>query len=143
MNLQNIISAGRMIAIVVALLGAFNCGAAFALRGERMVWNIVLGAAFIVCGLALIVMLGHVGRRTDSGTDVGAGVDTKATPSSPRLSLMGTTIFATGTFVMLFGVVDVSLGWRDPFSWMTALVGIVIFIDVLCLRISLSQHNGH
>ena len=142
MNLQNIISAGRMIAIVVALLGAFNCGAAFALRGEGMIWNIVLGAAFVVCGLALMVMLGRIARYADpSGAGADAAADADITPcaSLPRPVLQGTAILAVGTLVMLLGVVDVSLGWRDPFSWMTALVGIVIFIDVLCLRISLSQ----
>ncbi len=124
-----------MISIVVALLGAFNCGAAFALRHEGMVWNIVLGAAFIACGLVLMVLLRRVARYVDPAN----GTDSEAAFSSPRPALLGTAILSVGTLVMLLGVVDVSLGWRDPFSWMTALVGIVIFIDVLCLRISLSR----
>ncbi len=128
-----------MIAIVVALLGAFNCGAAFALRGEGMIWNIVLGTAFVVCGLALMVMLGRVARYVDPATDAVADADLTPCTSLPRPAIQGTAILAVGTLVMLLGVVDVSLGWRDPFSWMTALVGIVIFIDALCLRISLSQ----
>jgi hypothetical protein len=39
---------------------------------------------------------------------------------------------------MLLGGAAVALAPRDPFSWMMAIVGLAIFIDALCLRISLS-----
>ncbi len=125
-----------MMAIVVALLGAFHCGATFAQARGDMVWNIAPGIAFVACGLALMVMFGRVARKTS--LDAGADIDrSPALPVAP----LGTAILVVGTLVALLGAVGAVLAWRDPFSWMMAIVGLVVFIDALCLRISLSSRD--
>jgi hypothetical protein len=127
MNLQNIISAGRMISIVAALLGAFHCGAAFAVGGGGTfamegcagVLDLTFGAAFIVCGLALVIMIpraaGHAGYAVAS--------------------------LIAGTLVALVGTAAVVLTPHDPFSWMIGTVGLAIFIDTLCLKVKLKMEN--
>jgi peptidoglycan/LPS O-acetylase OafA/YrhL len=116
MNLQNIISAGRMMSIVVSLLGAFHCGVSVALERVVMALDIALGAGFIACGLVLMVMI----------------------PRSQRRCSLAAPILALGTLTMLLGAVAVIISWRDPFSWMMAVLGVAIFIDTLCLKIRLN-----
>jgi drug/metabolite transporter (DMT)-like permease len=108
-----------MMSIVVALLGAFHCGAAAALHHDGMVWGIALGAAFIVCGLVLVVMFGRAEGR-------------------PRL---GWPILLVAILSAIIGVVAVMIVPGDPFSWMMCVLGAAIFIDALCLKISLSARN--
>ena len=117
MNLQNIISAGRMMSIVLALLGAFRCGAAFALGGETMLWDIALGAALTVCGLALVIMIPRAESRRG----------------------MASLTLAVGVLLAFMGAGAVALEWPDPFSWMIAIVGVAIFVDTLCLYIKLGS----
>lgn len=128
-------------AIVVALLGAFNCGTTVALHdGESLAWHIVPGAAFVLCGLVLMFMLRRPARGVYSGAAfVSSDADAFASFDASHLAPLGTAILVAGTLVMFLGVADVWLGWHDPFSWMMATVGLAVFIDALCLRISLGQ----
>jgi uncharacterized membrane protein len=80
-----------------------------------MVWDIAVGAAFVACGLTLVVLFGRAER---SGTH-------------------GAAVFAVGIIAMLLGGAAVALALRDPFSWMMAIVGLAIFIDALCLKLRL------
>ena len=123
-----------MMAIVVALLGAFRCGAVFALKHDGTGWNIVFGAMFVVFGLALLVMFRRVAQMMASGAMAGTGI----AKHLPRIVSLGTAILALGTLTMLSGAAGAVVAWHNPFSWMTAIVGIAIFVDTLCLRISLS-----
>jgi hypothetical protein len=41
--------------------------------------------------------------------------------------------------VVLSGVGAATIVWRNPFSWMMAIVGLAIFIDTLCLRLALPR----
>lgn len=136
MNRQNIISAGRMMAIVVALLGAMYCGTALAplvvgsgdgiagaqvlqpgMFGIAPVWNLLSGAVLIVLGLVMMPSFGRAERH-------------------PALA---TVILVAASLTALLGVVSVAFVWLNPFSWMTAIVGLAIFIDALCLKINLSR----
>ncbi len=119
MNLHNIVSAGRMMSIVVALLGAFHCGAAFAMKPATLAWDIALGIAVVACGLVLVVMI----------------------PLAERRRGIATAVLVIGTLLAFLGVATVSLDWPDPFSWMLAIVGLAIFIDTLCLKIQLRIRN--
>lgn len=108
-----------MMAIVIALLGAFHCGATFALDPATMTRDIAFGVVLVACGLALVVLI----------------------PFSKRHRGIATAVLAIGTLLALFGVVAVVLNWPDPFSWMLAIVGTAIFIDTLCLKIQLGIRN--
>ncbi len=142
MNRQNIISAGKMMAIVVALLGAMFCGAALApvlggggdlnalsnpttsggewLFGIAPLYNILFGVTLIVCGLVLTSTFGLAERRP----------------------VLATLILVFGTLTALLGILAVAFVYRNPFSWMTGIVGLAIFIDALCLGISLSSSRN-
>jgi peptidoglycan/LPS O-acetylase OafA/YrhL len=104
-----------MMAIVVALLGAFHCGATAALAREGMEWGIVLGGAFIVCGLALVVMI----------------------PRSERRRALAAWTLVVGTLTMALGAAAVVIAPSSPFSWMMCVLGVAVFIDTLCLEIGL------
>jgi hypothetical protein len=136
MNLQNIVSAGQMMAIVVALLGAFDCGTAYALSGG-MVWDMAFGAAFVACGLALTVLFGRVARR--SAFETSDSTDGGNVSGEVRLLPLGRAILVIGTLVVLLGGGGAAADWSSPFAWMMAIVGLAIFIDALCLHISLSR----
>ncbi len=158
-----------MMAIVVALLGAFHLGATFALRHGQMAWSIAYGVAVIACGLALVVLFGRVTRRAtaDSNTDGNGGSDAargglaaasntdgcggSAAASNadgnggsiaPRLSCLGTAILTLGTLALSLGIVALLFSWSFPFSWMMCVLSLAIFIDTLCLRISLSKKRN-
>lgn len=124
-----------MMAIVAALLGAFDCGATFALRPDRMVMDIAFGAAFVAGGLALTVLFGRVARRSASGTSDSA--DGGSASGEVRLLPLGKAILIIGTLVVLLGGGGAAADRIDPFSWMMAIVGLAIFIDALCLFIML------
>ena len=62
--------------------------------------------------------------------------------SAPRLSSLGGAILVLGTLVFLLGAGGVATDRVDPFSWMMAIVGLAIFIDALCLGISLSSSRN-
>lgn len=113
--------------IVVALLGAFDCGVTFALT-EGFVWDIAFGAAFVACGLVLMVLFGRVARRA-------------ASSENSRLSSFGTAVLAVGTLTVLLGAGGAATDLMDPFSWMMATVGFAIFVDALCLKINLSNRG--
>ncbi|MDR2891171.1 MAG: hypothetical protein LBV18_06185 [Alistipes sp.] len=135
MNRQNIIAAGRMMAIVVALLGAMYCGVAVApligsdpglvgmLRpgvfGVAPLWSVVSGGVLIVCGLAMMATFGRAERR----------------PS------LASVVLAVASLVAAVGIAAVAVVYINPFSWMAAIVGLAIFIDALCLKISLRDDH--
>lgn len=126
-------------AIVVALLGAMFCGAALtplivrgsldhigevgpAGPGEMFgvpLYGVLFGGALVVCGLVLTTAFGLAAKR-------------------PAL---GNLVLVFGTLVAVLGVFAAVVAYHTPFSWMTAIVGLAIFIDALCLRIVLSQKN--
>ncbi len=152
-----------MMAIVVALLGAMYCGAALAplmagsegeiaragggiagtevlqpempqletpriavsqleimqpgMFGVAPLWGLVSGAVLIVLGLVMMTTFGRAVRH-------------------PALA---TVVLVAASLTALLGVVSVAFVWLNPFSWMTAIVGLAIFIDALCLKLSLSR----
>lgn len=145
MNMQNIVSAGKMMAIVAVLLGAVFCGATLApylscghgffdafkalgtpdpsypvMFGVVPLYSVLFGVALTVCGVVLLATFGRAAGR-------------------PAL---GTLVLVFGTLTALLGVVAVALVYRSPFSWMTAIVGLAIFIDALCLKIAQSQKRA-
>ncbi len=109
MNLQNIISAGRMIAMVVTLMGTLSPG----LMQLTLVWNVVFGVAFLGLAIAIQILLSWAER-------------------------FGTTILVLGSLTLLVGILAVVLTPLSPFAWMTALVALTLFIDTLCLKIALN-----
>ncbi len=114
MNLQNIVSAGRMMSIVMALLGTFLCGVSFK-PGAPAMFMIAFGVTLIIFGLALVVMI----------------------PLAERRRGMPTVVLALGTLQATLSVATATTE-PHPVSWMVAIVAIAIFIDVLCLKIQLS-----
>lgn len=156
MNLSNIISAGRMMAVVLSLLGTIYGAMAFVQMRDGMEWEITIGVAMLLCGQILMLLFGRLTQKMASDTSHPHSPDATDTqlhdnlpqsPGTPGSSPadtpcpkpLGTTILVFGTLVMLSGVAGAVMVWRNPLSWMTAIVGIAIFIDALCLRIALSQ----
>jgi hypothetical protein len=139
MNRQNIISAGKMMAIVVSLLGAMFCGAALipligdglanvdvhqwidtpqrGLFGVAPLWNILFGAMIIVCGLVMNPSFGRAERRSGFAT----------------LALVAALI------TLILGLLAVIFVYRNPFAWMTAIVGMAVSVDAICLVIVLKK----
>jgi peptidoglycan/LPS O-acetylase OafA/YrhL len=108
-----------MMAIVVALLGAFYCGTTVALAPDDMLRGILFGGAFMACGLALVVMI----------------------PRSERQPKLAPAVLAVGVLTLFLGVGAAILSWRDPFSWMMAILGLTICIDTICLAVQLKIKN--
>ncbi len=121
----NIISAGKMMAIAVMLFGVLYFAAAWAPVQEGLealapgtfqavpYYACLAGGLLLVLGLLLLVMLGKADRK----------------PS------LDTPILIAGTLVALCGILSVVLVYRNPFSWMTAILGLAVFIDSLCLKL--------
>ncbi len=124
MNLQNIISAGRMMSVVLSLLGAIFGVVSFVRIPDGPELEMAFGVLLLFCGQALMLLIGRLARKIS------------ASDPSHRNSL-GTATLAVGTLVASLGTASAALAWRDPFSWMFAIVGLAIFIDTLCLKIQL------
>ena len=85
--------------------------------GVAPVWNLLSGAVLIVLGLVMMTTFGRAVRH-------------------PALA---TVVLVAASLTALLGVVSVAFVWLNPFSWMTAIVSLAIFIDALCLKLSLSR----
>lgn len=122
-----------MMAIVVALLGAMYCGAAIApfmgsdlslaeittpgVFGIAPLWNIVFGAVLVVCGLVMMTTFRSAEKRRP----------------------LAVVVLVAASLVAVMGIVAVAVVYLNPFSWMTAIVGLAIFIDALCYKINLAR----
>jgi hypothetical protein len=127
-----------MMSIVMALLGAMFCGAALTpliggsgwggwsgwldasqagLFGVAPLWNVLFGAVLTICALIMIPAFGRSEKRLSGAT----------------IALIISSVTA------VFGIVAVALVYRNPFSWMTAVTSLAIFIDAVCLKISLAH----
>ena len=132
MHQPNIISAGKMMAYVLTLFGIMQCGATFApyfqegiaglepeLFRNMLFYSFMCGGVLIISGVLLTVMFGKAAKSPDFG--------------SPILIL--------GTFVAIYGILSVAFMYRNPFSWMIAILCLAIFIDALCLKLSIDQNK--
>ena len=115
-----------MMAIVVMLFGVLHCTASFtpgiqeglgrlAPGTFRAVpfFDFITGGLLFVLGLGLLVMFGKAERK----------------------SALDTPILIVGTLVAVCGILSVAFVYRNPFSWMTAILGLAVFIDSLCLKL--------
>ena len=114
-----------MMAVVLSLIGTIYSVMELVQMQDGTGWKAALGAWMLLCGQLLFLLLALVDRKTTSGL------------RCPKL--LGTAVLAVGTLVILSGATVMVLAWRDPFSWMMAIVGLAIFIDALCLYISLKK----
>ncbi len=104
-------------AIVLALLGLVFTVFPQILDNSRLVYNIPFGVVLAVLGIAMSVLFGLVDRR-------------------PVLSI---PILVIATLTAIVGIAAVILVMFNPFSWMIAIVSLAVFIDALCLEISLRK----
>lgn len=127
---SNIISAGKMMAYVLMMFGVLQCAATFTpyvredlpamshqIHLSLLFYSLMSGAIMLFCGILLVVMFGKV-----------AG-----TPA------MGTPVLMVGTFVFIYGILATGFMYRNPFAWMMAILGLAIFVDTLCLKLSFDQ----
>lgn len=130
MNKANIISAGKMMAIVVMLFGVLYCVAAFVpsihesfgelspeIYKALSLCLLIVGGLFFISGVLLEVMFSKAYRNP----------------------AVGMPVLILGTLVAVCGIVSLAFIYRNPVSWMTAILGIAIFIDALCLKIVLTK----
>ncbi len=118
----NIISAGKMMAIVVMLFGVLHVASSFAPVHAELVagrletvphYSVIAGALLLGMGIALLVLFGMADRK----------------PS------LDTPILVIGTLIAICGVLAVALVYKNPFSWMTGILGLAVFINSLCLKL--------
>ena len=114
-------------AIVIALLGAMYCGTALAPIvtvhdmeiGQTPLYNVVFGGILVVCGLVMMPAFGLSEKRRN----------------------MDNLALVTASLTALLGLGAIILVYRNPFSWMTAIVSMALLIDAICLKINLKAQK--
>ncbi len=121
----NIISAGKMMAIVVMLFGVLHFAASYAPVQEGLgtlapgtfkavpFYTYLAGALLVFLGGVLLVLFVQAGGKRS----------------------LETPILVVGTLIAVCGILSVAFVYRNPFSWMTAILGLAVFIDSLCLKL--------
>jgi uncharacterized membrane protein len=129
MNTSNIISAGKMLAIALMLIGIIICVATFLYFGEKLTAldsetirealfsNIMSGLAILFSSIALVVMF----------------------PRAERHPVLADPILIMGIFILIVGVSAFCIMPTNPFTWIMAVVCIPMFITALCLKINLAK----
>lgn len=127
---QNIISAGKMMAMVLMLFGVIHSGGAFMplsqeslIRLQPQIFRAVMlagGAALFACGLCLLILFWK--------TDKNRALDTP--------------ILIAGTLTALCGILFVTFFYLNPFAWMTVILALAIFIDTLCLKLVIYKNKN-
>ena len=99
-----------MMSIVAALLGVAFCVT------PLESYHVALGVAMLVCGVAMVAMFALVARQ-------------------PSLAI---PVLVLASVTAILGIAAVVV-YRNPFSWMAAMVGMAILIDAVCLKINLAR----
>lgn len=114
-----------MMSIVVALLGAVYCGMAIAqisvhqqiMLGVEPRYYVIFGVILVASGLVMMPSFGL----------------------AQRLRWLGDVVLTAASLTALVGICAIVFVYRNPFSWMTAILSIALLIDAVCLKIVLRK----